>query len=271
MSTDLQSRPWQRTAIMAYSGLCYLLFQATFGYLIFFIGDLWVPRTVSGPATELGFAAAMVINLLLIVAFGVQHSVMARPKFKAWITEFIPQAAERATFVLATNLVLIATFLFWQPLPQTIWSVESSVARTALWGLFFAGWGIVLLSSFLINHFELFGLQQAYHFMRRKVAEPMQFRTPLLYRLVRHPLMTGLVIAFWAAPDMSLGRLVFVIGMTAYVFIGVAHEEKDLIAAFGERYRQYRKQVPAVIPGLRWLGSSGIETPATESAISEPG
>ena len=270
MSTDLQSPTWQRSAIMAYSGLCYLLFHATFGYLVFFLGDLWVPRTVSGPATELGLAAALAINLLLIVAFGLQHSVMARPKFKAKITKLIPQAAERATFVLATNLVLIVTFLFWQPLPQTIWSVDSSVMRTALWVLFAAGWGIVLLSSFLINHFELFGLQQAYHFMRRKVAEPMQFRTPLLYRLVRHPLMTGLVIAFWAAPDMSLGRLVFVIGMTVYVFIGVAHEEKDLIAAFGERYRQYRRQVPAVIPGLRWISRADLETPATESAITEP-
>lgn len=267
MRADIETSPWQRGLIMTYGGLCYLLFLATFSYLIFFVGDLWVPRTASGPATELGFGAALAVNLLLVAAFGLQHSVMARPSFKARITRVIPQAAERATFVLATNLVLIATFLFWQPLPQPIWQVETPLLRTAIWVLFFAGWGIVLLSSFLINHFELFGLQQAFHHLRSKVAAPMQFRTPLLYRLVRHPLMTGLLIAFWAAPDMNLGRLIFVLGMTVYIAIGVAHEEKDLVEAFGERYRQYRRDVPALVPGLR--RSRAARPP--EAAVGEPG
>ncbi|MEM1178520.1 MAG: methanethiol S-methyltransferase [Acidobacteriota bacterium] len=258
-----QTAPPQRWAVMLYSAVAYGLFHLTFLYLVVFVGDLTPGTgaasslpTVSGPGGGLSLAPAMAINLALIALFGVQHSIMARPRFKAWLTRHLPAAAERATFVLATNLVLITTFIAWQPLPQTLWSVDNSALRSILWAAFATGWAIVLLSSFLINHFELFGLQQAFHHLKRRLAAPAEFRTPLLYRLVRHPLMTGLLIAFWAAPDLSLGRLLFASGMTVYIVIGVAHEEKDLVAAFGERYRDYQRRVPAMIPGLKPRGGA---------------
>jgi protein-S-isoprenylcysteine O-methyltransferase Ste14 len=228
----------------------YLIFFATFLCLIAFVGSIpIVPITVdTGPAAPLGVALA--VDAALIALFGVQHSVMARPGFKAAWTRIVPAALERSLYVLAASLILIVLILFWRPIPQVIWAVTNPVARDAIWALFGLGWAIVLLSTFLINHFELFGLKQVWlNFTGRAEGAP-RFRTPFFYKLVRHPLYSGFIFAFWAVPVMTLGHLVLAAGITVYILIAIHYEERDLIDVFGDEYRDYRTKTGSLIPGI---------------------
>ncbi|MCC2634246.1 MAG: isoprenylcysteine carboxylmethyltransferase family protein [Ramlibacter sp.] len=237
-----------RVAIFLYSVVAYVLFLAVFLYLIAFVGNLWVPKSIdTGTASDLG--SALIVNLLLISLFGLQHSVMARPAFKRWLTSFMPAAMERSTFVLVASLVLALVMWQWRAIPATLWQAEGPVAM-GLWAMFALGWGIVLLSTFLINHFDLFGLRQGYLNLVQRAITPLPFRTTLLYRLVRHPIMLGFLIAFWFTPQMTVGHLLFAVGMSIYILVGVKHEERDLVQALGADYIAYRRGTPAFIPGL---------------------
>jgi methanethiol S-methyltransferase len=237
-----------RLAFLLYSVFAYAVFFGAFLYLIAFVANVAVPLTVDvGPAVSP--AVALWVDLALIALFGLQHSVMARPAFKRWFTRFVSPAIERSTFVLASSLVLVLLFWAWRPLPTTIWRAEGALG-TVLLAACALGWGTVLLSTFLINHFDLFGLRQAWlHFLQRPLT-PLAFRTTLLYRLVRHPIMLGFLIAFWFTPHMTAGHLLFAAGMTVYILIGVRHEERDLVHALGDTYVRYRRETPAFIPGL---------------------
>jgi len=240
----------------------YLLFFGSFLYLVGFTGNLFgeaasltgmaclagLPSIDAGPSATTGMA--IVINVALIALFGIQHSVMARPRFKTWLTGFWPQSIERSLYVLATVVALALIYHFWRPITPLVWSAQADWLRMLLWVLFFAGWGILFIATCLLNHFELFGLRQAWADFRGKTVPEMKFRTPLFYKLVRHPIYTGILLAIWAIPDMSQGHLLFAVGMTIYILIGVRYEERDLIAHLGEQYVEYRKRVGAVIPGF---------------------
>lgn len=240
----------QRAFYLVYATLSYLLFFATFLYLIGFVGDLpLLPRTID-QGGQAGLATAVAVNLVLISLFGIQHSVMARQSFKAAWTRIVPKPIERSTYVLFSSAALIILFAFWQPIPLTIWQVDQPLAAATLWAVFGLGWGIVLLSTFLINHFELFGLQQVYLHARNHQPSAPRFRTPFLYRIVRHPLYSGFLIAFWATPHMTLGHLMFALGMTGYILIALVHEERDLVGLFGDDYRGYQASVGKLAPRL---------------------
>ena len=220
-------------------------------YLIGFSGNLLVPKSVDVGAGA-PWAEALGTNLLLLALFGVQHSVMARRGFKRWWTRVVPPAVERSTYVVATCSVLALLFWFWVPITApVVWRVEHRAGVALLWGLFGLGWSIALLSTFLINHLELFGLQQVFARLTQRAQPEAQFRTPLLYRTVRHPLYLGLLLSLWAVPVMTAGRLLFALGLSAYILIGVGFEERDLLRQFGERYRRYREQVGMLIPRVR--------------------
>ncbi len=239
-----------KAASLLFAVVAYAVFFATFLYLIAFVGNLpFVPSTVDRGPDATG-AAAVVINLALIALFGVQHSVMARQGFKRAWTRIVPKQAERSVYVLAASAALIVLFLLWRPIPGIVWSVEGMGANI-LWGLFALGWLIVLLSTFLINHFELFGLQQVWFHARGREATAPQLRQPMLYSLVRHPLYSGFFLAFWATPQMSYGHLLFALGMSSYMLVGVRHEERDLIGLFGKDYEDYRGRVGMFVPRLR--------------------
>jgi protein-S-isoprenylcysteine O-methyltransferase Ste14 len=239
----------QRALVMLIAVVCYFAFFFSFVYLVGFVAGYpglptHVDKGLAAPP-----AVAAVIDLGLIALFGLQHSVMARPGFKArWP---VPAALERSVFCLATAVVLSVLFAVWHPLTGTVWSVADPLARMALWGLFAAGFAIVFVSTWLINHFELFGLAQAWNHARGHAPQPIVFRTPLFYRLVRHPIYLGFLLAFWATPDMSAGHLLLALGFTLYILIGIRYEERDLIAHFGETYAGYRARVGMVLP---WLG-----------------
>lgn len=238
-----------RPLYLAFAVAAYAVFFATFLYLIGFVADLpMLERTIDrGPLVAVPVAAA--IDLGLIALFGVQHSVMARPAFKRAWTRTVPEPIERSVYVLLASVVLIVVMMAWHPIPGDLWRVEGTAAML-LWGLCALGWGIVLLSTFLLNHFELFGLRQAYFHLRGRLAGPPAFHQPLLYRIVRHPLYLGFVIAFWATPAMSWGHLLFAAGMTVYILIAIPMEERDLVAALGPAYEDYRLRVGALVPGL---------------------
>jgi protein-S-isoprenylcysteine O-methyltransferase Ste14 len=246
---------FSRILIFLYSLVCYALGFAAILYSIGFVGNYLVPKTIDGGPSASSLAA-MMADLSLLAIFALQHSVMARQSFKRAWTRLVPKPAERATYVLASALALGFLFWKWQPLSGTLWHVRDVIAAAILTGLYFAGWGIVFLSTFLINHFELFGLEQSFMNLRGRDAEAQRFRTPFLYRIVRHPLYLGLLLAFWSTPVMSTGHLLFAFAMTGYILIGVALEERDLVAAFGETYRSYRRAVPMVIPVPRFSGRS---------------
>ncbi|HEU4959567.1 MAG TPA: isoprenylcysteine carboxylmethyltransferase family protein [Sphingomonas sp.] len=238
-----------RGVYFAVAGVCYLIFFATFLYLIGFVGNLVVPLTVDrGPAVAP--ATAIVVDVLLIALFAVQHSVMARPGFKRGWTRIVPAPIERSIYVLAASIALIVLMALWRPIAGTIWTVNEPVGAAILWVLFALGWGIVLASTFLINHFELFGLQQVWLAASGRPAATPAFRTPLFYRAVRHPLYAGFFLAFWATPRMSVGHLLLAGGMSLYMLIAIRYEERDLVAAFGDDYRAYRARVGMLVPGL---------------------
>jgi methanethiol S-methyltransferase len=251
----------QRISLMGFALVAYAVFFATFLYLIAFVGDIpGVPRTVDrGPEAPL--ATAILVNLGLIAFFGFQHSGMARQGFKRWWTRIVPEAAERSIYVLATSLLLMLLFWAWRPITATVWQVTNPVGEVLLWALFASGWGIVLLSTFLINHFELFGLQQAWHALKGRAAASPRLREPLLYKLVRHPLYTGFFIAFWATPHMTAGHLLFAAGLSAWMLMAIHAEEKDLVALFGQDYEDYRARVGMLTPKLR--GKAGAAAPLT--------
>jgi protein-S-isoprenylcysteine O-methyltransferase Ste14 len=238
-----------RVISLAYGIVCYLIFFGTFLYAIGFVGNLIVPKSIdSGSVVSLGETLAG--DLLFLGLFAVQHSVMARPAFKRWWTRIVPAHLERSTYVLATSLLLALLFWQWRPMPGVVWDIQGIVLAAALWGLFAFGWVVVLLSTFLIDHFDLFGLRQVYHFFRGEPYIPPSFHTPLLYRVVRHPIMLGFLIAFWATPIMTWGHLLFAVMTTAYIFLGISLEEWDLRHTFGSTYDEYRQQVGMIVPGL---------------------
>jgi protein-S-isoprenylcysteine O-methyltransferase Ste14 len=234
-------------ASVLYGAVVYLLFFGTFLYAIAFTGNLPVPKTIdSGPEGPL--VPALVIDTLLLGLFAIQHSVMARPAFKRWWTRFVPHAVERTTYVLLASLVLVALFVHWHPILAPVWSVTNPAGILAIQVVFWLGYGLVLLSTFLLNHFELFGLRQVWARLRGRELPAPQFRTPFLYKRTRHPLYLGFLLAFWAAPTMTAGHLLFAVATTGYILIGIWLEERDLIALFGDQYRRYREQVSMLIP-----------------------
>ena len=228
----------------------YAVFFVTFLYAVGFLGGFGVPLTVDAGGPESSTGVALALNAALLALFGVQHSVMARPAFKEAWTKVIPKAMERSTYVLLSSLIMAFMFWQWRPMPAVIWEVQIGPARAAVWGLFAFGWFLLLLSTFLINHFELFGLQQVWQNLRGKRATEARFREPLLYKIVRHPLYVGWLMTFWAIPTMTLGHLVFAIGASAYILVAIQFEERDLIRAHPE-YAEYRRRVPMLIPSLR--------------------
>ena len=236
-----------RFAVLIYGVVCYVLFLGTFLYAIGFVGNVVVPKSIdTGTPGEL--ITALAINTLLLGLFAVQHSVMARPAFKRWWTRIIPPAAERSTYVLLTSLILLLLFWKWQPLPEPVWNIATPAASTVLWGLFALGWLIVLVSTFLINHFDLFGLRQVWIFFSGQTYRPAEFKTPALHRFVRHPIMLGFIVAFWATPNMTVGHLFFAAVTTAYILIAIQLEERDLVTYYGAAYRQYQQQVRMLVP-----------------------
>lgn len=240
-----------RALYMLVAGIAYAIFFATFLYLIAFVGNLPdAPRTVDrGP--EAALATALIVNAALIALFGVQHSVMAREGFKRAWTRIVPVPIERAAYVLFASLALILLFIFWRPIPGEVWRVDNAAGAAVLWALFGAGWAIVLISTFLISHFELFGLKQVWLHWRGAEPEPFQLRQPLFYRLVRHPLYLGFFIAFWATPAMSWGHLLLALGMSLYMLVAIRYEERDLVGLFGEEYEDYRRRVGMLAPRIR--------------------
>jgi protein-S-isoprenylcysteine O-methyltransferase Ste14 len=237
----------KRYLIILYGAVAYLLFLAAFLYLVGFVGNLLVPRTVDhGLPAPIG--QAVLVNVLLVGAFGVQHSVMARPAFKAWWTRFVPPSIERSTYVVLSSAVLVLLYWQWRTMPAVIWDVRQPAGRLAVWALFWLGWAIALASTFMVSHFDLFGLRQVYLAWRGKPYTHIGFHARFLYRLVRHPLMLGFLIAFWAAPTMTAGHLLFSIAMTGYILIAVQLEERNLVAALGDQYRDYRREVPMLLP-----------------------
>lgn len=257
-----------RILAFIYGVISYGMFLGAFCYAIAFVGDFWVPKTInSGEAGAL--LPALLINVGLLSLFAVQHSGMARPGFKKWWTKIIPEPIERSTYVLLASGVLFLLYWQWQPLPATIWSVENEIGRWILWGLFGLGWGLVVYTTFLISHARHFGLTQVRDFMKdRELWEP-KFQTPNLYSHMRHPMMLGFFLAFWAIPDMTAGHLLFSVATTGYILIALQLEERDLLDAFGERYRKYREEVPMFIPRLGQKSTVDSKEQNTE-LLSQP-
>ena len=233
-----------------YGFAAYLIFFFTFLYAIGFVSGLMVPKAIDtgavAPLTE-----ALVVDILLMSLFAVQHSVMARRQFKEWWTQYVPKSVERSTYVLLASLALVLLFWQWRPIPTVVWQIANPQVAAAIMGLSFVGWLLVLISTFLINHFELFGLHQVINNLVGRPTPAVRFKTPVLYKLVRHPIYLGFIIAFWAAPVMTVGHLLFAAVTTAYIFVGIFLEERDLVELFGDEYRRYKERVAMLVPFWR--------------------
>ena len=240
-----------RAASLLFAIICYAIFFATFLYLIVFVGGFEFARKSVDAGTLVAPAIAAVVDVVLIALFGLQHSVMARQSFKRWWMRIVPPPIERSVYVLSASIALMILFTFWRPIDTIVWNVTNPILHDFIWLLFWIGWGMVLLSTFLINHFELFGLQQAWFHMRGREAKPPHFRQPLFYKWIRHPLYLGFLLAFWAAPQMTAGHLLLAAGMTVYILIAIRHEERDLVSLFGRDYELYREQAGMLTPRLR--------------------
>jgi protein-S-isoprenylcysteine O-methyltransferase Ste14 len=236
-----------RLLAFVYGILCYLVFFVAFLYAVGFVGGIMVPKSLDSAAAG-PFGEALLIDTVLLGIFAVQHSVMARPAFKRWWTRFVPEAVERSTYVLVSSLALILLFWQWRPLGGTVWQVDDAYARAILWALFASGWFIVFTATFLISHFDLFGLRQVWLHLRQEPRPPLGFTTRGYYRFVRHPLMLGFIIAFWATPRMTVAHLVFAVATTAYILIALRLEERDLAESIGAPYRDYQQRVRMLLP-----------------------
>jgi protein-S-isoprenylcysteine O-methyltransferase Ste14 len=267
-------------ASVLYGVLSYLLFSCTILYAVVFVGnlpvsDLLVPKTIdSGAAGPL--VPALLINTLLLGLFAIQHSVMARPAFKRWWTRFVPQPVERTTYVMLASLTMLLLYWQWRPMPELIWSVSHPGGVAVLHLIFWLGWALLLISTFLLNHFELFGLLQVWARLRGRTLPAPVFKMPSFYKRVRHPIYLGFLLAFWATPSMTAGHLLFAIGTSGYILLGIYLEERDLIALFGDQYRRYRQRVPMLIP-LPWRKAviddatsrqAGADAPATSPRMN---
>ncbi|MGK0317567.1 MAG: protein-S-isoprenylcysteine O-methyltransferase Ste14 [Saprospiraceae bacterium] len=238
----------KKSIILLYGIVAYFVFLIAFLYAIGFVGNIIVPKSIDS-GTETTLFTSLFINVILLSVFALQHSIMARPTFKKWFTTIISPAMERSTYILLSSLALLLIYWQWQPITTIIWEIENNIAINVLTGIFFLGWLIVLLSTFMINHFELFGLAQIFDNLKNRQTPNPKFQTNYLYKIVRHPIMLGFIIAFWATPTMTVGHLLFTTVTTVYILIAVKYlEEKDLRKFIGEKYETYQKEVPMIIP-----------------------
>lgn len=230
-----------------YGIVCYAIFFVTFLYAMGFVNNLYVPKSMD-KGYQGGTAYAWLVDLTLLTLFALQHSVMARPEFKKWWTKMVPWAIERSTYVLFASASLILLFAFWRPLPGVIWDVQDTVLSGVLTGLYFFGWCTVLFGTFLINHFNLFGLQQVYNHLNDREPRTLSFVKPMLYRVVRHPIMLGFIIAFWSTPWMTIGHMLFSVATTGYILVAIQLEERDMVGQYGAEYKRYQREVSQIIP-----------------------
>ncbi|MCC6695577.1 MAG: isoprenylcysteine carboxylmethyltransferase family protein [Candidatus Hydrogenedentes bacterium] len=256
-----------RIIVFLYGTLCYIMFLGVFLYAIGFIGNIMVPNSLDAEP-RLSFWTALAINVALLAVFALQHSIMARKSFKKWWTRYVPKAAERSTYVLFTNVALALMFWQWQPMGGTVWAIEHPAGKAIMYGVFAFGWLIVLASTFMINHFDLFGMRQVWLHLRGKEYTPLKFRTPFFYKHIRHPLYLGWFCAFWGTPTMSMAHFVFAVMTTAYILIAIQLEERDLMNEHGRKYMEWRKITPMFIPRLRTKPASEPEAARTDTSAA---
>lgn len=236
-----------RTLAFVYGGICYVIFLFAFLYAIGFVGNVVVPKSID-TGEEGPLVTALIVDGVLLSLFAIQHSVMARQWFKKKWTQIVPEPIERSTYVLLASLILLLLFWQWQPVRTVVWNVENATGRLVLQGIFWMGWGGVLFSTYLIDHFALFGLKQVSNYSKGAQAESLPFKTPALYKMTRHPLYLGFIVAFWSTPHMTVGHLFFAIVTTAYILVAIQFEERDLVGFYGDQYRNYRQKVSMLIP-----------------------
>jgi methanethiol S-methyltransferase len=253
-----------RTIAFVYGLVSYAAFFGTFLYMIGFVGNFLVPKSIDSAPTD-PLAVSLVIDILLVGLFALQHSGMARPGFKRWLTKILPMAVERSTYVLLSSLALIVLFWQWRPIGGVVWELDNLAGQVFLYGLFASGWIIVLITTCLINHFDLFGLRQVYLHLKGKEYTPLHFVTPGPYKYIRHPLYIGWFTAIWATPTMTVAHLVFALATTVYILVAIRFEERDLVSAHGQTYASYREQVPMLVPSIMGKKAVGKTTPVPEA------